>query len=296
MKRIITLVFSIVIFQAGLYSQSVGINDDGSAPNSAAMLDVKSSTRGLLPPRMTEANKNSMTLVAGMIIYQTDGSSGYYYCDGTNWKKMALWQVDGTAIQFPAGANNTTIESDGTMIFEGSATVFDDVLVPFTQAKQGSTSKPDFDYTNVGLLFPQNDPSEIIYVVVQIPHSYLEGSSITPHIHWQQSSSSFPTWKMDYKWFNNDDAIPATFTTLTTNTGVHTYTSGNMAQISSFGSVTGAANALGGGLSPNSKKISSLMLIKIYRDDNTVTGDVLGFQFDVHYEKSTAGSHTEYTK
>ena len=34
-------------------AQSVGINTDGSTADASAMLDVKSTTKGLLPPRMT---------------------------------------------------------------------------------------------------------------------------------------------------------------------------------------------------------------------------------------------------
>jgi hypothetical protein len=192
--------------------------------------------------------------------------------------------------------SNHVIEADGTVRADGAATTFDDILVPFTQAKQGSNSKPDFDFTNVGLLFPQNDALEKIYLVVQIPHSYKLASSIYPHIHWQQTSSSFPIWKMDYKWFNIGDPIPGSFTTIQTNTGVKTYSTGSLHQVSSFGEISGAANSTGGGLSPIAKGISSILLIKLYRDDNVAIGDVLGFQFDIHYEKDTEGSRDEFEK
>ncbi len=36
--------------------------------------------------------------------------------------------------------------------------------------KQGNTQKPDYDYTNLGLLFPQNDATEIAYLIAQAPH------------------------------------------------------------------------------------------------------------------------------
>lgn len=50
-------------------------------------------------------------------------------------------------------------------------TYYEDLRMPFTQAKQGATLKPDFDYTNVGLLFPQNDATEIAYFIAQLPGS-----------------------------------------------------------------------------------------------------------------------------
>jgi len=42
-------------FAFSLNAQSVGINADGSALDNMAMLDVSSTTKGLLPPWMTAA-------------------------------------------------------------------------------------------------------------------------------------------------------------------------------------------------------------------------------------------------
>jgi len=72
-------------------AQSVGINADGSAANASAMLDVSSTTKGFLPPRMTGAQRATITSLAqGLMIYCTDcGSSGEpQYYDGTQWKNF----------------------------------------------------------------------------------------------------------------------------------------------------------------------------------------------------------------
>lgn len=53
-------------------AQSVGINADGTTANSSAMLDVSSTTKGFLPPRMTTVQRNSIaTPAAGLVIYNT---------------------------------------------------------------------------------------------------------------------------------------------------------------------------------------------------------------------------------
>lgn len=160
-----------------------------------------------------------------------------------------------------------------------------DLLVPLTQGKVGANSKPDFDYTNIGYLFPQNDTSEALYLIVQFPHQYKIGSDTYPHIHWRQTGANAVTWKMDYKWFNIGDAVPANFTTLTSNALAITYTSGSIHQISSFPAITGSG-----------KGISSMLVVKLYRDDNTTTGDVLAFQFDFHYQVDSFGSSQEFIK
>ena len=56
----------------------VAINVDGSTPNNSAMLDVKSNSKGFLPPRMARAEINAIASPAdGLIIYCTDcGPSG----------------------------------------------------------------------------------------------------------------------------------------------------------------------------------------------------------------------------
>jgi len=196
-------------------------------------------------------------------------------------------KINYTGAASPAG-NGLVVEGDGTVRMDGTATVWDDLRVPFTQAKQGSNLKPDFDPVNIGLLFPEDIESEIIYMVVQMPHKYKIGSNIHPHIHWQQTNANKPTWKMEYKWFNNGDAVPTNFTPIDTGgAGVFSYSSGNMAQISSFPAIVGTGMGL-----------SSVLLIKLYRANVTgdVAGDVLAFQFDIHYEIDTEGSRNEFDK
>ncbi len=53
MKKLL-LIF-ILVSSLSLFAQNVGINSDGSAPDASAMLDIKSTTKGFLAPRMTAA-------------------------------------------------------------------------------------------------------------------------------------------------------------------------------------------------------------------------------------------------
>jgi hypothetical protein len=158
---------------------------------------------------------------------------------------------------------------------------YEDLRFPLTQSKFNPTTlRPDFDFTNVGYLFPQNNDEEIVYMIGQMPHSYVEGTDIKPHIHFQQSAATVPVFKLDYKWFDLGAAVPATFTTIATTELVFPYTSGNIHQMATFPDISG------GGIS----KVSSVLLFKLYRDDNIVTGDVLAFEFDLHYRSHAIGS------
>lgn len=94
MKKIISLI-AILLFFATANAQNVVVTDDNSyTGENSAMLDVKSTTKGFLCPRMTEAEKDIIGSVAtGMIIFQIDGESGLYIntgpADSPFWKKMA---------------------------------------------------------------------------------------------------------------------------------------------------------------------------------------------------------------
>ena len=65
-------------------AQTVGVNDDGSAPDNSAMLDVKSSSKGMLVPRLLASQRlNIANPATGLLVYQMDAESGFYYNSGT---------------------------------------------------------------------------------------------------------------------------------------------------------------------------------------------------------------------
>jgi hypothetical protein len=70
----------------------IGINDDGSAPDNSAILDLKSANKGLLIPRI-DFNNRPDPAAAGLLIYVTAhgpyGNNALYLFDGTNWLKLA---------------------------------------------------------------------------------------------------------------------------------------------------------------------------------------------------------------
>jgi len=75
-----------LVFSTTCFSQSVSINNTGTAADSTAMVDISSTTKGLLIPRMTAEQKNSIaTPATGLLVYQTDGDTGFYYYNGTSW-------------------------------------------------------------------------------------------------------------------------------------------------------------------------------------------------------------------
>jgi len=69
-------------------AQNVSINIDGSAPDASAILDVKSTTKGFAPPRMTQYEMlNIAEPAAGLIVFNTTNKCLYYY-DNTTWADL----------------------------------------------------------------------------------------------------------------------------------------------------------------------------------------------------------------
>ena len=68
------------------YAQ-VGINTN--TPDGSSALDIESTTGGILIPRLTEKQRDAITTPAtGLMIYQTNQISGFYFYDGASWTRI----------------------------------------------------------------------------------------------------------------------------------------------------------------------------------------------------------------
>lgn len=97
-----------------LYGQTVVVTDDSTyiTGQASAVLDLKSTTKGLLPPRVTEAQKSAIASPAtGLLVYQTDGASGYYFWDGTRWQPFISGQGGVNPVSKTASAALTKTET-----------------------------------------------------------------------------------------------------------------------------------------------------------------------------------------
>ncbi len=108
----------------------VALTTDASLPDASAMLDVKSVTRGLLAPRMTMVQRNAIVSPAhSLMIYQTDGTAGYYYNSGT--PASPLW------LRLSSGDNwgsQTVVVDAGYFVGNGT------VGLPLSLSSMGATS------------------------------------------------------------------------------------------------------------------------------------------------------------
>ncbi len=99
----------------------VAVNSTGAAPDGNSMLDVTSTNKGVLIPRVDYTTISALTtkgLLFYVIVNGPDGD-GFYYYDGTNWIRL----VDGTiplAVS-KGGTGTTTVFPTGSVVFVDGA-------------------------------------------------------------------------------------------------------------------------------------------------------------------------------
>ena len=79
----------------------VAVNADGTPPDNSAMLDVQSTDKGVLIPRMDEQTmQNVPSPATGLLVFNTTAND-FYYFDGTEWVNVGHsgadndWKVNG---------------------------------------------------------------------------------------------------------------------------------------------------------------------------------------------------------
>ena len=99
---VIFLLFSIILLA------QVAITNDGSSPDNSAMLDIKSTAKGLLLPRMTLTQRDAIASPAtGLTIYQTDNAPGIYVNSGS--PGSPAWTMAGGGGSWTVNGNSGTI-------------------------------------------------------------------------------------------------------------------------------------------------------------------------------------------
>jgi len=151
------ILITLLFFGGSLYPQ-VGINADDSEPDPSAMLDIKSTDKGMLIPRMkTDQREAIINPAAGLLVYDTDESSFFYYT-GTVWLSLS---TSNPVFEYNAAADVIRLPDDSTADFVFGAPVLDDT--GFSNADQrfffdkskaafraGGVNADQWDEVNVG--------------------------------------------------------------------------------------------------------------------------------------------------
>jgi hypothetical protein len=264
------------------------------------------------------AGKNQTTISNRLIIDNQDRGSAanealqsliYGTFSGTVADQILLINGDlqvgnaTTAQEARIGDGGTTdyfqVEADGTIEFNGAATVWDDFVVPVQVASRstvpGTVAPSELAYRS-GLVYEFPDAVDrTCYFVIQIPHTYKEGTDVVFHIHWTIDTSGAGGGAENVEWDYSYSASSPTADNSeqwpVATTGTQTVDVQNEAQhdhiMDDIVTITGT-----------NFKTSEVIIMSLTRTGTTDSygGHALLVSADVHHEIDTVGSRTVSAK
>lgn len=196
----------------------------------------------------------------------------------------------------PVTAFNDMVGQASDRLVSDHRAVWDDLRFPAQAINPpGQPSDPDRESTSGLFLFAANG-IELIYAFVQMPHTWLEGSDIVPHVHWTKttSASGNVAWNLKYKKFYIGLQGDANWTDLgvvsSSVPGTPDTDTIREHLISSWGEQTILSDGT----------ISDCLLFEISRlggdAADTYGSDARLLEFDVHFQLDSAGSVFQFEK
>ena len=165
---------------------------------------------------------------------------------------------------------------------------WDDLRTPVSAVKLSGVKPPSWTNYKGSRVLAFSDQAvvgneEIVYFLLQMTHTYNEGTDIDPHLHWvaEDNTGGNVRWALTYSWANERGVFPAE-TTIYINAPAGTTTDEH--NDSHFELIRGSG-----------KKMSSMLLCSLKRNSSdaldTYNGkDAYLLEFDIHYLKDSAGS------
>lgn len=181
----------------------------------------------------------------------------------------------------------SAFEPDGTLVFVGNATVWNDIN--FEALTLGrAASAPDLitilDSGGLeGVAFDGQAVSEQLFGGSELLHDYKEGTNIYPHIHWMPTTADAGnvTWFFEYSWIDTNGVFsaPTTLNVTHATAGAWVHQRADLQMIDGSGMNTG-----------------SHIIFRLYRDPaaplDNYTNDAVLLSVAIHYESDTVGSRT----
>lgn len=268
---------------AGKFEYGVYVNDTGSINYFGGTVYVGTFTAPGTPTRIFGKGTTN------------DGTTDIFTGHDSDGTEVFAVDTDGemesrTAHIGAAATNYTQFEADGTMVFNGTATVWKDINLGSAQLQLPAASAPSTD-TFTDNLGADTDIATLAFSVgdkiggtLEIQHDYKEGSDFTPHIHFQcdaaPTGTDYVKWQMDYT-IVRDNTTMAPVTSIVIETAVDT----QYEQLrSNWAAITGTGIQIGDQF--------SFKLTRIAAAGDAYAGDVKLKTVGLHYEIDTIGSRT----
>lgn len=120
MKKNLHLLLTIGLLTS-LFAQAQNIGIGTQTPNASAVLDVNSTTKGMLVPRMSAAQRTAIANPAqGLLVYDTN-EKGFMFYNGTAWASLGAGAANGVFTVTNGQVHNTGEVSTNNFIFGRTA-------------------------------------------------------------------------------------------------------------------------------------------------------------------------------
>lgn len=125
---VFTVLLSLILLQQRSFSQSVGISNSSITPDASSILELRSSSKGMLLPRMTTTERDNITSPAtGLMIYNTTTGKFNYY-NGSSWVVFfagtaGVNSITGTSNRITIGGTSADPTVDISSSYAGQNTI-----------------------------------------------------------------------------------------------------------------------------------------------------------------------------
>ncbi len=195
-------------------------------------------------------------------------------------------------IKIGTGSNLSKMEADGTLVFEGNSTVWDDLVGSLIARRlESTTGRLQYNFSESAIIMQNNgsisNNADRLMFNYQYPHAAIVDGEMRVHIHWEQTTTNDIEFTCQYRIQKNGQPKNTTWTTVVVGSNannVFTYTSGTLNQITNIVDVD-----------MTDAGISSTVQFRLARTDST-TGDINAVFVDAHVERDMVGSRQPFTK
>ena len=183
--------YSLFIFFTTISFSQVGIGT--TSPNPSSVLDITSTSGGLLVPRMTVTQRANIAtpIQEGLLIYQTDNTPGFYYYNGSTWSVIEVATV-GTSMTIEEYEDLTDAVKVTNTATTNVNTTSETVYNNFTTTDLLELNRGQFTFASNGVTPNFDGVVEIIFNAKLDFNSGANGPRVSAGFRWKHNGNVGP--------------------------------------------------------------------------------------------------------
>ncbi|MBK6275112.1 MAG: hypothetical protein IPF58_10590 [Saprospirales bacterium] len=314
--RLLYFFFILCCFLAKTNAQNIGINATGAAPDNSAILDVASTNKGMLLPRINLLSTTDVATITApttsLLVYNTNAGIsgigangvGYYYWNGTNWVNLIIYGSTNDHDWYKTNTTTAPTSMNDSMFHIGFVGIGNNnplhplqvnTTVADTVVSISSTTNSINNKTGIQLnMNTSGFPFEINGVNVDIEGVSYSNSAYSANIIKNTTTSEYYGTKINTSGTGNGTEIALSYNSLSTGVGLR-YGMNNLFGSFNSGSCYGVYNAFVGQGSAGISAIgayNNFFTRAFFKKGvyNAFNGTDSGFIYGLHNEVDNSGN------